>query len=196
MKLLVAGTGHDGEALKDLFIKKGVWDLVEWLGRVPLCDMMSIYHQAHVFLLPSRFEGCGFSLIEAMACGCVPVVSNIRGSLDRIVNDQSCGMLARVGDVDHFARCIEDLTQDQDLVRCYSEAARCKVVANYVNIDWGIKYATFIKSKMGSSRSQPLPISDFNLSNGASFSRLFRRYIPQVVKNVIRKYMERHGRFV
>jgi glycosyltransferase involved in cell wall biosynthesis len=39
--------------------------------------MASWYAAAHVFFSTSRHEGSGYSLIEALTCGCVPAVTSI-----------------------------------------------------------------------------------------------------------------------
>jgi glycosyltransferase involved in cell wall biosynthesis len=45
-----------------------------------------MYGQARVFAYPSWFEGFGFPLLEAMACG-VPVVTSNRASIPEVVGD-------------------------------------------------------------------------------------------------------------
>ena len=54
--------------------------------------------EGDIFLMPSRFEGLPMALLEAMACGCVPVVSN-RGSIPAVVNDGHDGFLVEPGDL-------------------------------------------------------------------------------------------------
>jgi glycosyltransferase involved in cell wall biosynthesis len=44
---------------------------------VPHEQMAAWYAAAHLFLSTSRHEGSGYSLIEALTCGCVPVVTSI-----------------------------------------------------------------------------------------------------------------------
>ena len=38
-----------------------------------------MYKQVDIFLLTSDFEGLPLALLEAMSCGCVPVVSDVGG---------------------------------------------------------------------------------------------------------------------
>ncbi|HKP70862.1 MAG TPA: glycosyltransferase family 4 protein, partial [Pyrinomonadaceae bacterium] len=54
--------------------------------------------EADIFLMPSRFEGLPMALLEAMASGCVPVVSN-RGSIPTAVDDSRNGFLIEPGDI-------------------------------------------------------------------------------------------------
>lgn len=50
---------------------------VTLLGSRPHAEIESMYNSADYFVLGSNYESCGFSLAEAMACGAVPVVTNI-----------------------------------------------------------------------------------------------------------------------
>jgi glycosyltransferase involved in cell wall biosynthesis len=47
------------------------------LGTVPYERMPAIFNSSDYFILGSRHEGGGFSLVEALACGVVPVVTDI-----------------------------------------------------------------------------------------------------------------------
>ncbi|MFZ5644992.1 MAG: glycosyltransferase family 4 protein [Bacillota bacterium] len=55
-------------------------------GFVPASDLPSLYRRATAFLFPSRCEGFGLPILEAMACG-TPVLSSNRGSLPEILGD-------------------------------------------------------------------------------------------------------------
>ena len=54
-------------------------------------------NDADILLLPSQFEGLPLALLEAMAAGCVPVVSD-RGSIGSVVDDGRNGFLIQPGD--------------------------------------------------------------------------------------------------
>ncbi len=56
-----------------------------------------------VFLMPSRFEGIGLALLEAMACGCCPVVMGV-GGIKEVVTDRTLGWAAPPADREGFVR--------------------------------------------------------------------------------------------
>lgn len=56
-----------------------------------------------VLLMPSRYEGLGFALLEGMACGCCPVVMGV-GGINDIVTDATLGWVAPPDDREAFLR--------------------------------------------------------------------------------------------
>ena len=81
-------------------------DRVVLLGRVPHPEMARYYSAADIFISASHREGSGYALIEAMACGVVPVVTDIP-SHRTIAGD--CGARWRVGDADACAAALSDV---------------------------------------------------------------------------------------
>lgn len=76
MVLLRVGDRLAPELAAELRQCLGPHGLVE-LGRIPNHEVVAAYHRADVLLLPSRQEGFGFPVLEAMAAGCPVVCTNV-----------------------------------------------------------------------------------------------------------------------
>lgn len=63
-----------------------ITDYVHWIGRVDEEDKPSLYRMADVFVFPSRYEGFGLPVLEAMASG-TPVIANKIPVIEEIVDD-------------------------------------------------------------------------------------------------------------
>ncbi len=83
--LLVAGGPASSKWAQRLTALPGVC----YLGEVR--RPAEILHALDLFVLPSHFEGISIALLEAMACGVVPVVSAIAGNLEVVGQQDAVG---------------------------------------------------------------------------------------------------------
>ena len=74
--LVVAGGPSESEWARRLRELPGVEYVGELLSPAQLLQALDL------FVLPSRYEGISIALLEAMACGVIPVVSAIAGNLE------------------------------------------------------------------------------------------------------------------
>lgn len=81
---------------------------VHLVGRVPHAQIEQLCRAADFFMLGSHHEGSGYALIEALACGATPIVSDI-APFRRIVGH--AGLLAPVGDPAAFAAGLVELAR-------------------------------------------------------------------------------------
>ena len=105
----------------------------------PIKDVKKEYLNSSIFVLPSRYEGFGLVLIEAMACG-VPVVSfDCENGPRSIITDCEDGFLIPTFDIDAFVEKIILLMQDENLRRLMGEKAQ-KSAAKYdidsIGLQW------------------------------------------------------------
>ena len=87
LELAFAGESlYRNTELSALVDELAIRPLVRDLGRLPSNDLVCAYNAAEAVVLPSFYEGFGFTALEAMACGTPVVVSN-GGSLPEVVGD-------------------------------------------------------------------------------------------------------------
>ena len=91
LKLVKVGSSGSGEAsLRERTLRAardaGVEDDVVFVGRAEGDELAACYSGAECLVLPSLYEGFGLPPVEAMACGCPVIVSNVT-SLPELVGD-------------------------------------------------------------------------------------------------------------
>jgi glycosyltransferase involved in cell wall biosynthesis len=82
-----------------------------------------IYACADAYIMASYSEGQPLTLLEAMASGLPPIVSDIPG-LRELVEESGAGLVVRFGDVNNAAVRIADYLRDKQLLRNHGRQAR------------------------------------------------------------------------
>lgn len=101
---LVGGGAQQAE-MQTLANDLGVGHVLQFIGAVPHEDMGAWLGRARVFVSPARSDGNNISLNEAMACGCLPVCTDIPANREWIEHGVN-GFLAPVDDPHAMAACI------------------------------------------------------------------------------------------
>ncbi len=187
--LTVAGDGPDLAELRHRLAPFG--DKVSFSGWVAPSDVPWLVSQHDVMVMPSRFEGFGLTLIEAMSQGCPAVVSKIAGVTDTIVTEGEDGLLFPVGDFRQAARHIDKLARDRELLAGMAGAAQQKVKTVFDNDAAGRAYAGLLKhlAEDRPAVASPLALSQWSMPNALHSS--LRSRLPKPVKNWLRQMRER-----
>lgn len=111
-RLVIVGEGPERPALTAIAAELGVADRLLMPGFI--ADSAAWYAHGDLFVLPSRWEGFGHVIVEAMACG-LPVIAFDcpYGPVD-ILGDGEGGILVPPEDVDALARSIDSLLGAQE----------------------------------------------------------------------------------
>ena len=102
----------------------GVKDLVQIFDKVPFEDLAPIYRLSEVFIYPSRYEGFGIPIIEAINCG-VPVIAATGSCLEE-AGGHYCQYI-NPDNAEELARAIEmflDSPENQDFRNTSIEKSR------------------------------------------------------------------------
>jgi glycosyltransferase involved in cell wall biosynthesis len=85
--LVIAGPMREGEfELRHLAAELGFLARLKLTGFVHDDELRTLYSGARLYACPSLYEGFGFTVLEAMACG-APVVSSAETSLPEVAGD-------------------------------------------------------------------------------------------------------------
>jgi glycosyltransferase involved in cell wall biosynthesis len=114
-KFLIAGEGAEKEALEREVEKLNINSSVKFLGRVPHEQMPELLSQADIYVSTSLYDGTSVSLLEAMASGAFPVVTDIPSNREWIDNGQN-GFLVPEENENLLARKILDAMRNQVLL--------------------------------------------------------------------------------
>lgn len=109
--------GHNpaGQAdLQERARELGVAQHLHFLGQVSEEEKIALLRQCDAYVLPTRYEGFGLPLLEAMACG-APVVSSDIPVVDEIVCHGENGLLIARGDSQALGQAILRLAEDAAL---------------------------------------------------------------------------------
>lgn len=112
-QLVIAGPMAEGEqGLRALADGLGVAKSAIFTGFVPDSDLLALYSAARVYACPSLYEGFGFTVLEAMACG-VPVVCSRESALPEVAGEAA--LYADARDPHAFAVALRQAFFDVEL---------------------------------------------------------------------------------
>ena len=160
-RLAIVGSGSTLEGLQDLsrdlriaaacHFEPATRDVVPWIRALD------------IFVLPSRSEALSNSLMEAMACGCCSVASDVGGNPELVIPMQT-GLLFKPGDHQDLAAKLELLAADPALRRSLGATAAARIAREFSLEEAGRRmgeiYRSFldrrVRNKKGASH-RPTP---------------------------------------
>lgn len=93
----------------------------------PTSNIIDEYLTSSIYALPSRFEGFGMVLIEAMACGVPCVAFDCPCGPRDIIKDGEDGFLVENGNIEQFAERLSQLIENEELRHSMGAKARANV---------------------------------------------------------------------
>ena len=118
---------------------------VHWLGPLPLPEVRRLARACDIFLLPSLWENCPYSCLEAMAAGRAVIAAD-QGGMPELIADGVTGVLAASGDPAAFIRAIERLMHDAELRGRLGVAARQAVERSHRDTDIASRSVTLYET--------------------------------------------------
>lgn len=135
LRLLLAGGDADSEFLRVL--PPALEERLDVRGFVQPAELPSLFTEADIFVLPSRHDGWGLVVNEALGAGLPIIVSDAVGAGWDLVIEGENGFRVPAGDPDRLAEAILRLAASADLRRKFSAASTA--LARRFDIDEGVR---------------------------------------------------------
>jgi len=127
IKGAIIGDGPLRERVKGQIDHLGLNENIMLIGFTEEDRKYEILNDSRIFVLPSEREGFSLSTLEAMAIGCVPVVSKPKYDeifgVSHFVKDKVNGLYYDVGNTEQLATEINELLENPGLIDKLSENA-------------------------------------------------------------------------
>jgi glycosyltransferase involved in cell wall biosynthesis len=137
---ILAGNGRDLSRLKQKTKKVGLENKFKFLGQVDKNQLVKLYQNASIFVLPSYHEGLPGVVLEAMSCGLPVITTDVRGNRDLISNGKN-GIIVSSRAPKKLADAIISILNDDKMQNTLGKNARKTIEENYT---WDIISSKFL----------------------------------------------------
>ncbi len=124
----IAGSGPSRDRIEAEVGELGLGEYVRLLGALE--DPRALLRALDIFVMPSRMEGLGVAVLEAMACG-LPVVACAVGGLREAVEHERTGFLVGPDDAQMMAQALTRLAMAPGLCATMGAAAREAAIVRF-----------------------------------------------------------------
>lgn len=130
---LFYGDGPDKKNVETILAMEGEGLPVRIVGNIPSEKVQEQLLQSHVIVLLSDYEGLPIAVLEAMACGVVPVCLTMRSGITEQIKNGETGFIVK-NRTDDFIRAIRILKEDMDRWETISTNAK-ELISNNFSMD-------------------------------------------------------------
>jgi glycosyltransferase involved in cell wall biosynthesis len=110
-RLVIIGDGPEQEKLIQLASQLGILDDIDFLGARTPQEIVRYLNCALVSVMPSRYEGLGLVAVEAIACGCISITSDLPEIQDIFENST---YQFKSGDIEDLSSKIQYVLKNKD----------------------------------------------------------------------------------
>lgn len=123
---------------------KSLWGKITFTGFLDRKELLKLYTNASVGVLPSRYEEFGFVALEMMMCALPIVANNTTGLADILQRTEAGRLVSLNGEIEDemvqlLAQAIIELLTDENLLQRYGECARERFLMNYTFSDYRMR---------------------------------------------------------
>lgn len=129
-RLAITGNGPDRARLQNLVVALGLEEHVKFLGHLEDSLMPLCYSLSHVYVLPSIYDVCPTSVLQAMASE-KPVIVTSRGGQTELVIDGKTGLIVEPCNVEALAKAVLTLLSNEELASSMGKQGRQVILKRF-----------------------------------------------------------------
>lgn len=157
VSLSIIGEGSDLERLKEIIENKSLTNHVSFSDFLPPDKIYDILLSHHVLLMPSFFEGLGIIALEAQACGCVPIASELEKVTDQSIQNGITGILTESGNVEEIVAGILTIYHSPEKWSSMSEKGHFRIKDMFSVESMGDAYLNLFQDALSGNYLLPYP---------------------------------------
>ena len=142
VRLLLLGSGSQAQTIRQILMRGGVLEQVQFGGQISQADMPNWIRMADLYISPSHVDGSSVSLMEALACGVPALVSDIPANKEW-VSEEVNGWLFPDGSAETLAEKILAACAQKKKLALMGRAARKRAEEK---ADWKKNFAVLLKT--------------------------------------------------
>jgi glycosyltransferase involved in cell wall biosynthesis len=139
IKAVMVGNGKMWQQTKNMATELGIIQNIIFEGYQK--NIVPYYQQSKILIMPSRSEGLPTSMLEAMSCGCVPVMSNVGNIKEAAIHNFNSKVIDNFEDLHSFSVHVSDLLNNEAKRKDFAVQARNLIEDKYT-IDAQAKIAS------------------------------------------------------
>ncbi len=151
LRLIMLGSGSQEGLLRRIFSEAGVLDRVALHGQVELSDLPDCYRAADLYLSASHSDGSSVSLLEALACGCPALVSDIPSNREWVTPGAQ-GWRFPDGDAGALSAAVLEAVSETDRLAEMRRSARRLAESR---ADWSKNFPRLLEAYEKAKKIQP-----------------------------------------
>ncbi len=128
--LELAGTGTYEKKLVQEIKEGKLHNEVRFLGFVNHSEIKSFWRRQDIMISCSEHEGHSLSQCEAMSAGAIPIITDISGARDDVIDGEN-GFIVEIGALDEMVDKICFLYEHRELLPCMGKKAYSKIKESY-----------------------------------------------------------------
>jgi glycosyltransferase involved in cell wall biosynthesis len=142
IEAVIYGDGPDRALVENILAARPTAN-VKLAGAVSSNEIPNELSNCHAVTLLSDYEGLPISLLEAMACGCVPICKSTRSGIGELVQQDVTGLV--VSDEKSFVSAVRRLHEDRALMSALSANARELIAKNFSTEHCADEWASMLR---------------------------------------------------